>query len=78
MKRVPTGEVKKRSRKLTSLFESFSPYQDLEGSVVRVWVTDVAADGIHLVCRSLQECSGLNFYISNQWLLLHLYFFNFW
>lgn len=49
MKRIPTGEVKKRSRKLTSLFESFSPYQDLEGSVVRVWVTDVAADGIHLV-----------------------------
>eukprot|EP00250_Pteridium_aquilinum_P020303 c24777_g1_i2 orf=129-1994(+) len=49
MKRVPTGEVKKRSRKLTSLFESFSPYQDMEGKVVRVWVTDVAADGIHLV-----------------------------
>lgn len=49
MKRVPTGEVKKRSRKLTLLFESFSPYQDLVGRVVKVWVTDVAADGIHLV-----------------------------
>lgn len=49
MKRVPTGEVKKRSRKLTMLFESFSPYKDMEGMICRVWVTDIAADGIHLV-----------------------------
>ncbi|XP_002969909.2 threonylcarbamoyladenosine tRNA methylthiotransferase [Selaginella moellendorffii] len=49
MKRVPTAEVKKRSRLLTSLFESFTPYSDMEGKVYRVWVTDTAADGIHLV-----------------------------
>ncbi|KAI5067603.1 hypothetical protein GOP47_0018131, partial [Adiantum capillus-veneris] len=49
MKRIPTGDVKKRSRKLTSLFESFSPYNDLKGRVVKVLVTDLAADGIHLV-----------------------------
>jgi len=49
MKRVPTAEVKKRSRELTSLFESFNPYSGMEGKVERVWVTDVASDGVHLV-----------------------------
>ncbi|MCO5581564.1 hypothetical protein L7F22_035452 [Adiantum nelumboides] len=49
MKRIPTGDVKKRSRKLTAIFESFSPYCDLKGRVVKVLVTDVAADRIHLV-----------------------------
>lgn len=49
MKRVPTAEVKKRSRQLTSVFESFNPYEGMEGKVERVWITDVAADGIHLV-----------------------------
>ncbi len=49
MKKVPTGEVKNRSRQLTSLFESFTPYEKLEGRVERVWVTDTASDGIHLV-----------------------------
>ncbi len=49
MKKVPTVEVKNRSRQLTSLFESFTPYEKLEGRVERVWVTDTASDGIHLV-----------------------------
>jgi hypothetical protein len=49
MKKVPTGEVKNRSRQLTTLFESFTPYEKLEGRVERVWVTDTASDGIHLV-----------------------------
>lgn len=49
MKRVPTAEVKKRSRELTALFESFNPYSGMEGKVERVWVTDVASDGVHLV-----------------------------
>ncbi|KAH7316064.1 hypothetical protein KP509_21G077000 [Ceratopteris richardii] len=43
------GIVKSRSRKLTSVFESFSPYHDLEGKVVKALVTDVATDGVHLV-----------------------------
>ena len=52
MKRVPTAEVKKRSRELTSLFESFNPYSGMEGKTERVWVTDVASDGVHLVSTS--------------------------
>lgn len=55
MKRVPTGEVKKRSRKLTTLFESFSPYNDMNGLSYRVLVTDIATDGIHLVYASLHS-----------------------
>ncbi|KAL3685614.1 hypothetical protein R1sor_003636 [Riccia sorocarpa] len=49
MKRVPTAEVKRRSRQLTSVFETFTPYKGMEGRTERVWVTDVAPDGIHLV-----------------------------
>lgn len=52
MKRVPTAEVKKRSRELTSLFESFNPYSGMEGKLERCWVTDVASDGVHLVSTS--------------------------
>lgn len=49
MKKVPTSEVKKRSRELTNIFESFTPYVGMEGRIERVWITDSAADGIHLV-----------------------------
>lgn len=66
MKRVPTAEVKKRSRELTTLFESFNPYSGMEGKEQRVWVTDVASDGVHLVGHNksyvqvlLPEAEGL-------------------
>ncbi|XP_057527120.1 uncharacterized protein LOC130806178 isoform X1 [Amaranthus tricolor] len=49
MKKVPSAIVKKRSRQLTAVFESFTPYNGMEGLIERVWITDVAADGIHLV-----------------------------
>ncbi|XP_078434444.1 methylthiotransferase [Wolffia australiana] len=49
MKKVPSTVVKARSRELTSMFESFSPYQDLQGRVERIWITEVASDGVHLV-----------------------------
>lgn len=49
MKKVPSIEVKKRSRELTSVFEAFSPYQGLEGKVERIWITEIATDGVHLV-----------------------------
>lgn len=52
MKRVPTQVVKQRSRELTALFESFSPYCGLVGRVEQVWVSDRAADGTHLVSSS--------------------------
>nr|ACF79052.1 unknown [Zea mays] len=49
MKKVPSNEVKKRSRELTSVFESFSPYQGMEGKVEKIWITEIASDGVHLV-----------------------------
>lgn len=49
MKKVPSAIVKKRSRELTSVFEAFTPYNGMEGRVERIWITEIAADGIHLV-----------------------------
>ncbi|XP_068305901.1 uncharacterized protein [Pyrus communis] len=49
MKKVPSTLVKKRSRELTSAFEAFAPYVGMEGRVERIWITDIATDGIHLV-----------------------------
>ncbi|GMH17332.1 hypothetical protein Nepgr_019173 [Nepenthes gracilis] len=49
MKKVPSNVVKKRSRDLTAVFESFSPYDGMEGQLERIWITEVATDGVHLV-----------------------------
>ncbi|KAJ1388575.1 TRAM domain [Sesbania bispinosa] len=49
MKKVPSNVVKKRSRELTNVFEAFTPYSGMEGKVERIWITDVATDGVHLV-----------------------------
>lgn len=49
MKKVPSTVVKKRSRELTSVFESFTPYIGMEGREERIWITEIATDGIHLV-----------------------------
>lgn len=49
MKKVPSNVVKKRSRELTSIFEAFTPYNGMEGRLERIWITEIATDGIHLV-----------------------------
>ncbi|KAG6504619.1 hypothetical protein ZIOFF_036953 [Zingiber officinale] len=49
MKKVPSTVVKNRSRELTSVFESFSPYQGMTGQTLRIWITEIATDGVHLV-----------------------------
>lgn len=49
MKKVPSNVVKQRSRELTAVFESFTPYTGVEGKVERIWITDIASDGVHLV-----------------------------
>ncbi|KAL8225672.1 hypothetical protein R6Q57_018229 [Mikania cordata] len=49
MKKVASNIVKKRSRELTSVFESFTPYNGMEGKTERIWITDIATDQIHLV-----------------------------
>lgn len=52
MKKVSSNIVKKRSRELTTVFESFTPYVGMEGKIERIWITDIATDGIHLVRSS--------------------------
>ncbi|KMZ62883.1 hypothetical protein ZOSMA_43G00650 [Zostera marina] len=49
MKKVSNVEVKKRSRKLTTLFESFGPYNGMEGKIETIWITEIATDNVHLV-----------------------------
>ncbi|XP_074574562.1 uncharacterized protein LOC141831010 [Curcuma longa] len=49
MKKVPSTVVKNRSRELTLVFESFSPYQGMAGQTLRIWITEIASDGVHLV-----------------------------
>lgn len=49
MKKVPSTVVKQRSRELTSVFESFTPYNGMEGRLERIWITEIATDEIHLV-----------------------------
>ncbi|XP_071716055.1 uncharacterized protein [Rutidosis leptorrhynchoides] len=49
MKKVASNVVKKRSRELTSVFESFTPYDGMEGNIERIWITDIATDEIHMV-----------------------------
>lgn len=51
MKRINTQVVKNRSRRLTKLFESFRPYNGLEGKRVKVWFcTEEGTDGTGTKC----------------------------
>jgi len=54
MKRVPTQDVKNRSRKLTRLFESYRCFDDHVGRVEEVLATDIAYDKQHLVAHNKQ------------------------
>lgn len=49
MKRVPTLEVKNRSRKATSFFESYTSFDHLLSSIQRVLVTESSTDGKNFV-----------------------------
>lgn len=50
MKRIATQIVKDRSRRLTTLFESFDPYIHLIDRVEKVWFsTEISEDGHHSV-----------------------------
>jgi len=44
MKRIPTQEVKRRSRKVSEHFESYSPYTGREGEEYTVLVTEESTD----------------------------------
>lgn len=45
MQRVPTNIVKQRSRRLTTLFNSYSTYSHMEGQVINVLFTDTVVNG---------------------------------
>lgn len=40
MKKVPSQDVKIRSRRITELFESFKRWDHLQGTTQRVWIND--------------------------------------
>lgn len=49
MKRVPTQEVKQRTKQLTDLFHSYEPYKKRVGQKYQVLVTEIAHDKSHYV-----------------------------
>ncbi|KAF6203211.1 hypothetical protein GE061_003629 [Apolygus lucorum] len=49
MVKVPTVEVKKRTKRLTELFYSYEPYGQMVGRICDVLVTEEAYDGQHYV-----------------------------
>eukprot|EP00301_Raphidiophrys_heterophryoidea_P022137 c6369_g1_i1.p1 GENE.c6369_g1_i1~~c6369_g1_i1.p1 ORF type:complete len:498 (-),score=130.11 c6369_g1_i1:252-1745(-) len=52
LKRVKTEEVKRRSRAVTILFDSYTTYQDRVGQVLNVLVTEECKDGVHVVAHA--------------------------
>lgn len=57
MKKVQSKIVKQRSRELTCVFEAFAPYTGMEGKEERIWITEIATDGVHLVKSSPETCT---------------------
>uniref|UniRef100_A0A1B6KGQ2 tRNA-t(6)A37 methylthiotransferase n=1 Tax=Graphocephala atropunctata TaxID=36148 RepID=A0A1B6KGQ2_9HEMI len=49
LQRIPPAEVKKRTKRLSELFQSYELYKDKLGSTQRVLITEEAFDGKHLV-----------------------------
>ncbi|XP_026463557.1 threonylcarbamoyladenosine tRNA methylthiotransferase-like [Ctenocephalides felis] len=49
MQRIPANEVKKRTKKLTNLFNTYEPYSHKLGEVQEVLVTEVSHDNKHYV-----------------------------
>ena len=49
MKRVPTRDVKQRTKQLTDLFHSYEPYRKRIGQKYQVLVTELAYDKQHYV-----------------------------
>merc|ERR1719220_1263380 len=49
MKRIPTQEVKERTKQITELFRSYHPYSDRLGSIYPVLCTETSHDGNYYV-----------------------------
>ena len=68
MKRVPTQEVKQRTKQLTDLFHSYEPYKKRVGQKYEVLVTEVAHDKNHYVGHNefYEQVSHHHFYYLAQ------------
>lgn len=49
MRRVPTQEVKQRTKRLTEFFHSYQPYDHKIGQIEKVLVTELSHDKLHYV-----------------------------
>ena len=49
MRRVPTLEVKERTKKVSAIFQSQFPYTHKLGERCTVLITEEAKDGVHMV-----------------------------
>ena len=52
MEKVPTHEVKRRSREVTKLFDSYHPYDHKISTIQTVLVTDMTSDGLQFVAHN--------------------------
>lgn len=52
MLRIPAHLVKKRTKRLTDLFNSYHPYSGREGQVYNVLVTEISHDKLHFVAHN--------------------------
>lgn len=52
MKRVPTVDVKKRTKKISDWFKNYHPYESRVGEIHRILITEEAPDGKHLAGRT--------------------------
>ncbi|KNC26121.1 Threonylcarbamoyladenosine tRNA methylthiotransferase [Lucilia cuprina] len=52
MTRIPPNLVKKRTKRLTDLFNSYHPYAGREGQIYNVLVTEVSHDKLHYVAHN--------------------------
>lgn len=52
MTRIPAHLVKKRTKRLTDLFNSYHPYAGREGKVYNVLVTEISHDKLHYVAHN--------------------------
>jgi hypothetical protein len=74
MEKVPTAEVKRRTKKLTDLFLSYEPYSGREGQQFKVLVTEVSHDNLHYVGhnKAYEQVCTIIFIFFNRIILSHL------
>merc|ERR1711915_8390 len=52
MKRIPTQDVKMRTKELSEFFQSYKPYENRKGKIYSVLVTETSHDGNYYVAHN--------------------------